>query len=65
MGRELVWIEKERFEGWACSACGWEFRALRPLVGDTIEEMKLHFERERDEAFKTHACNKYPKRPAE
>jgi rubredoxin len=45
MDRELVWIEKERFEGWACSACGWEFRASRPLVRGTIEEMTCAFER--------------------
>ena len=65
MGRELVWVEKERFEGWACSACGWEFRASGPLVGGTIEEMKRNYERERDEAFGAHACAKHPKQPAE
>jgi hypothetical protein len=63
MGRELVWVEKERFHGWACSACGWEFRASGPLVGETIEEMKRAYERERDEAFKVHVCAKFPKRP--
>jgi hypothetical protein len=62
MGRELVWVKKERFEGWACSACGWQFTASGPLVGETIEEMKREFERERDEAFKAHACAK--QRPA-
>ena len=65
MGRELVWVEKERFEGWACSACDWEFRASGPLVGGTIEEMKRAYERERDEAFKAHVCAQHPKRPAE
>jgi len=65
MGRELVWVEKERFEGWACSACGWEFRASGPLVGGTIEEMKRNYERERDETFGAHVCAKHPKQPAE
>jgi rubredoxin len=60
MARELVWVEKERFEGWACSACDWEFRASGPLVGDTIE-MKRNFERERDEAFKAHVCARHLK----
>jgi hypothetical protein len=63
MTRELLWIKKERFEGWACPACDWEFKASRPLVGDTIEEMKRSFEWERDEAFKAHVCAKFPKRP--
>jgi hypothetical protein len=61
MGRELVRVKKERFEGWACSACGWEFRASGPLVGDTIEEMKRAYERERDEAFKAHVCARHQK----
>ena len=65
MSRELLWVKKERLEGWACSACDWEFKASGPLVGDKIEEMKLHFERERDEAFKAHVCAKCPKRQAE
>jgi len=63
MGRELVWVEKDRFQGWVCSACGRKFRASGPLVGDTIEEMKRHYERERDEAFEAHACAKHPKWP--
>ena len=39
MARELIWVEKERFQGWVCSACGREFRASGPLVGNTIEEI--------------------------
>lgn len=60
MGRELVWVEKERFQGWVCSACDWESRASGPLVGDTIEEMKQKYELERDEEFKAHACAEHP-----
>jgi hypothetical protein len=63
MSRELLWVKKERFEGWVCSVCGWEFKASRRLVGDTIEEMKRNYERERDEAFEAHACAERPKRP--
>ena len=46
MDRELVWVEKERFQGWVCSVCGWQFKGLGPLVGNTIEEMKRGFERD-------------------
>jgi hypothetical protein len=60
MGRELIWVEKERFQGWMCSACGWEFRASGPPIGNTIEEMKQNYERRRDEAFKDHVCAKHP-----
>lgn len=65
MGCELVWVEKERFQGWVCSACGWEFRASGPLVAGTLEEMKRNYELERDEEFNAHACAKLPNRPAE
>jgi hypothetical protein len=61
MGRELVWVEKERFQGWACSACAWEFKSSGPITGITIEEMKRNYEQQRDKEFKAHACAKYPK----
>jgi hypothetical protein len=63
MTRELIWVERDRFRGWACSACAREFKASGPLVGDTIEEMKRDHERERDGTFKAHACAEHPKRP--
>jgi hypothetical protein len=44
--------------------CAWEFKSSGPLVGDTIEEMKRDYERERDEAFKAHVCVEH-ERPAE
>jgi hypothetical protein len=65
VARELVWVEIERFHGWACSACAWEFKSLGPLVGNTLEEMK---ETMSDGATKssTRMCTpKHPKRPAE
>jgi hypothetical protein len=64
MARELIWVEKERFQGWACSACAWEFKSSGPLVGDTLDEMKRSYERRRDEEFKAHICAKHPKLPA-
>lgn len=38
MARELIWVERYRFRGLACSARG--FKSSGPFVGDTIEEMK-------------------------
>jgi hypothetical protein len=32
-----------------------------PPVGDTLEEMKRNYERQRDEEFKAHVCAKHPK----
>jgi len=64
VARELVWVEKERFHGWACSMCAWEFKTSGPLIGDTIDEMKRNYERQRDEEFNAHVCAKHPKRPA-
>jgi len=63
MGRELVWVKKELFQGWACSACAWEFGASGPVVGKTIEEMQRDYERQRDEEFKAHVCAQHPKQP--
>jgi hypothetical protein len=65
MVRELVWVEKAHFHGWAGSACAWEYISSGPFVGTTLDEMKRHYERQRDEEFKAHVCAKHPKRRAE
>ena len=58
--REMVWVRRERFEGWACSACAWVFRGSGPLVGKSIEEMRRRHEAERDKAFMSHVCVAHP-----
>jgi len=60
--RELVWVERERFEGWACSVCAWVFSGSGPLVDkSSIEEMKRWYETERDKGFKSHVCAAHPR----
>ena len=56
MRRKLVWVEKENFLGWACSECAWAFNPLGPLVDESIDEMKMHYELQRDKEFATHIC---------
>jgi hypothetical protein len=52
----MVWVERERFEGWACSNCTWIFKGSGPLGDKSIEEMKRQYETDRDKAFKSHVC---------
>jgi hypothetical protein len=54
--RKLVWVESQNFQGWACSVCAWVFDPLGPLVGESIDEMKMHYERQRDKEFTSHVC---------
>ena len=56
MAREMVFVERERFEGWACSNCAWIFNESGPLGDKSIEEMKQRYEAERDKAFRSHVC---------
>jgi hypothetical protein len=63
MRRKLVWIERQTFQGWACSECAWAFKPSGALVGASIDEMKLDYERERDKEFTYHACAEYPRAP--
>jgi hypothetical protein len=58
---EMVWIEKECFQGWACSQCAWQFSPLRFPPGKTQAERNQNYERQRDGEFKWHVCAKYPK----
>jgi hypothetical protein len=57
---EMVWVERERFMGWACSQCAWEFNPSGVPAGNTLAEMKEEYERQRDKEFASHVCAKYP-----
>ena len=61
MRRKLVWVERQNFQGWACSECAWAFNPLGPLVGESIDEMKMHYELQRDKEFATHICTEHPR----
>jgi len=61
MRRKLVWVERPEFEGWACTECAWAFNPSGPLVGNSIDEMKMHFERQRDKEFRSHVCARHPR----
>ena len=61
MPRKLVWTESQNFHGWACSVCGWVFNPLGPLVGESIDEMKMHYELQCDKEFTSHVCAKHPR----
>ena len=53
---ELVWVEKERFTGWACSGIPWQFNPSTFPAGNTLGEIKQNYERQRDEDFDSHVC---------
>ena len=59
--RKLIWAESRTFQGWACSECAWAYKPLGPLVGESIDEMKVHYERERDKEFASHVCAEHPR----
>jgi hypothetical protein len=63
MRRKLVWVESQIFQGWACSECAWAFNPLGPLVDESIEEMKEHYEAQRDKEFSSHICAEHPRAP--
>ena len=65
MRRDMVWVEKERFRGWACSECAWAFNPSGVPTGNTIAEMKQNYERQRDVEFGSHVCAQHPRPQAE
>jgi hypothetical protein len=58
---EMVWVERKRFVGWACSECAWEFNPSDIPAGNTLAEIKLNYERERDKKFESHVCAEHPR----
>jgi hypothetical protein len=61
MPRQLVWIQNQNFQGFACSECNWLFRPTGPLVAESLDEMKRKYEAQRDEEFAAHVCAKHPR----
>ena len=58
---EMVWVQRKRFTGWACSECAWEFNPSDIPAGNTLAEIKQNYERERDKEFESHVCAEHPK----
>jgi hypothetical protein len=61
MRRKLVWVGGQNFQGWACSECAWAFNPSGPLVGESIDVMKMHYEQQRDREFASHVCAAHPR----
>jgi len=59
--RKLIWVERQNFQGWACTECAWTFNPLGPLVGGTVDEMKMQYEQQREMEFKAHLCAEHPR----
>jgi hypothetical protein len=59
--RKLVPFKSVNIETWACSECAWMFKSSGPLRGNTIDEMKQNFARQRGEEFAAHICANHPK----
>jgi hypothetical protein len=59
--RTLTWVEEPRFQGCGCSECAWVFKPAGPPVGNSLDEMREHFERLRDKEFATHICAEHPR----
>jgi hypothetical protein len=57
--RALVWIEQQDFLGFGCSKCSWRFEPSDAPTG-TFDEMKRHFELQRDREFSSHVCAEHP-----
>lgn len=59
--REIIRVEKQGGR-YGCSECDWVFNgSMEQPEGDTIEQMKENYLRERDAAFMTHKCELYKK----
>ncbi len=61
MTRNVVWVEEERFRGFACSECSWRFDSSAAPTGKSFDEMMRNFELQRDKEFASHVCAGHPK----
>jgi hypothetical protein len=56
-----VWIDEQRFRGFACSECSWRFDSSPARTGKSFEDMMRNFESQRDKEFASHVCADYPR----
>jgi hypothetical protein len=63
MRRKLVWVERQRFQGFGCSECGWRFKPSGRLPGMSLDEVMNNFELQRDKDFASHVCADHTKSP--
>jgi len=63
MPRNLVWIDRPDFEGFGCSERHWAFHSAGPLIGTSLDQMKMKqtYEAERDKEFAAHTCANFQK----
>jgi hypothetical protein len=59
--RKMVSIRTERVEIWGCSGCAWTFNPSGPPRGNSLEEMKQNYERQRDREYSSHVCAEHPR----
>jgi len=60
MPRKLVWVDENRFRGFACSDCSWRFDSSAAPTGKSFDEMMRNFELQRDKEFTSHVCANHP-----
>jgi rubredoxin len=53
---KLVWVEGESFAGWGCAECGWTFNPSEPPIGESLDEVKEHFQAQLSKQFLSHSC---------
>jgi hypothetical protein len=57
----MIWISSAERESWGCSECSWSFHPSGPPLGDSLDDMKKNYERQRDKEFDAHKCGEQPK----
>jgi hypothetical protein len=57
----MVWSKTPQMEAWTCLGCAWAFLPSGPPVGNSIDEMMLNYELQRDKEYACHICAQYPK----
>ena len=54
--RQMVWIKTPRMEAWALFGCAWAFSPSGPPLGNSLDEMMLNYELQRDKEYASHVC---------
>jgi len=61
MTHNVVWVEEQRFRGFACSEGSWQFDSSAAPAGKSFDEMMRNFQLQRDKEFASHVCANHPR----
>jgi hypothetical protein len=58
--RKIAWLQTKKIAGWGCSKCSWFFLPVPIAVGNSLDLMTAHIQKQLETEFASHDCAQHP-----